>query len=89
MKESNKPIKTFRAGCVSASIWKKEVKKDKKVLTFYNVSIERSYKDEESDEWKSTDSYSLYDLPKVTLVSNLAYEYIITKAYDTDYFKEE
>lgn len=69
------PVKKFRAGNVTASVWKKDVVKDKKTFTFYTTTIERSYKDKD-EEWKTTSSFEKDDLQKVMLVSRLAQEFL-------------
>ena len=72
----DKPIETVRAGCVKASIWKKE--KDK--MIFYSIKVIKSYKD--GDEWKETDNYNVNDLPKVEYVVRKAQEFIYSKEKD-------
>lgn len=46
MADGNKPMKKFRIGFVSATIWRNG--------DFYNVEVSKSYK--EGDEWKDTSS---------------------------------
>jgi len=76
---TNKPEKKFRAGLVTATIWKNEGKnKQGDPTTFRTVAIERSYTDK-NNEWKTTSSFSVQDLPKVTLVASRAYEYIVMR----------
>ncbi len=77
----NLPEKKFKAGAISATIWKNEVTKDGKVMTFRTVSLERNYKDKEGN-WKSTSGLRTTDLPKASLVLNKAYEYIVTSEGD-------
>ena len=72
---ANKPIKTFRAGTVTASVWEKKTEVNKKEVTFYNVSIVKNYKDDK-DEWKQTNNFAREDLVKVALVTNKAIEFI-------------
>lgn len=69
------PEKKFRAGGITATVWKNEGKKDGKDYSFQSVGIERSYKDKDG-EWQKTSTYRQNDLPKVVLVANLAYEFI-------------
>ena len=68
----NKPIKKFNAGVISASIWKNELK-DGSVV--HAVSIERRYQDKAGD-WKSTNNMRMNDLPKVSLLSDKAFEFL-------------
>lgn len=68
---NNKPIKTCRAGSISATIW--ENKKDEQV--YKTVDLCRSYKDKDGN-WKTTSLVRVTDLPKVILVANEAYKYL-------------
>ena len=74
--EGNKPVGKYRAGNVTATIWKNENKsKDGKEYDFYSVSIERNFKNDK-EEWKSTNSFMKNDLPKVELVTRKAFEFL-------------
>jgi len=77
----NKPEKKFRAGAVSATIWKNERQDNGKVFAFHTISLERGYKDK-AGEWKSTSSLRTADLPKASLILGKAYEYLILNAPD-------
>ncbi len=72
----NKPEKKFRAGAVSATIWKNEGQKGPKSFSFHTISLERSYKDQQGN-WKTTSSLRLGDLPRAKLVLNKAFEYLV------------
>lgn len=76
--KGNQPEKKFRAGGVTATVWKNTGKdKSGKENEYKTVSVERSYLD--GEDWKKTNSMRQNDLPKLALVSNLAYEYIVLK----------
>ena len=71
------PVKTFRAGPVSATIWQNEGQaKDGGAFNFSTVKIKRGYKDK-NDEWQDTSSMRLNDLPRAALVATKAYEYLV------------
>ena len=74
--QKNKPEKKFRAGAISATVWKNIQSKDGNEFEFFSVSLERGYKDKE-DKWQSTTTMRVMDLPKATLVLNEAYKYIM------------
>ncbi len=75
----NLPEKKFRAGAISATVWKNQaVSKTGENVSYYSISVERSYKDK-SDQWQSTTSYRTNDIPKVVLVLNKAYEFLNLK----------
>ena len=84
----NKPEKKFRAGAVSATIWKNERQNNGKAFAFHTISLERGYKDK-AGEWKSTSSLRIADLPKASLVLNKAYEYLILNAPEEEGIHEE
>ena len=67
------PEKKFRAGAVAATIWRNESAKG----SYATVNLDRNYKD--GDQWKSTGSLRINDLPKAVLVLNKAYEYILSQ----------
>ncbi len=73
--ELNTPLKKFRAGAITATIWENESEVKGEMKVFKSVNVERSYTDKKG-EWKSTSNFRDFDLPKVVLVSNLAYEYL-------------
>ncbi len=75
MSEKNKPEKKFRAGAVTAAIWKNQTEDGKEYST---VSFERSYKDKEG-EWQTTNSLRVNDLPRAAMVLNKAYEFLSVK----------
>ena len=68
------PDKKFRAGAISATIWKNKSEKGE----YSSVQLDRVYKDKD-DTWKHTTSFNAADLPKAMLVLNKAYEYVVSK----------
>lgn len=46
MAEGNSPVKKFRVGAVTATVWKNE--------NNFSVTLQKSYKD--GEEWKNTDT---------------------------------
>ena len=75
------PEKKYRAGQVSATVWKNtkevEINGGKQNKDFYSVQVEKSYKVE--DNWKTTNNFNQNDLPKLSLVVEMAYKYISMK----------
>ncbi len=75
---SNLPEKKFKAGAISATVWRNTItKKDGESADILTVSFDRRYKDKDTDEWKSTKSLRSSDLPKAVVVLNKAYEYLV------------
>ncbi|OGM02105.1 hypothetical protein A3K72_03945 [Candidatus Woesearchaeota archaeon RBG_13_36_6] len=78
-KEKNSPEKRFSTGGVSATVWKNQGKTKVGEETSYNtISLQRRYRDK-NDEWQSTNSFRINDLPKAILVLNKAYEYLVLR----------
>ena len=73
---ANAPVEKFKAGQIVASIWKQKRKEGQDYDTF-SVSVEKNYKDKEGN-WKKTSSFQVNELPKVELVCNKAYDYLLT-----------
>ena len=65
-----RPVQEFRVGAVKAAIWKREHEGQ----TFYNVSIDRSYK--QNEQWKRTSSFSKDELAIVADLAKRAEAYI-------------
>ncbi len=70
------PEKKFRAGAVSATIWRNERQKDGQVFSYPSISLDRSYKDQ-SGEWKNSSSLRAADIPKAVLVLSEAFRYLV------------
>ena len=77
----NKPIEKIRAGQITATIWKNDRKEGQDYDTF-SITVEKSYK--VNEEWKNTSSMQLNDLPKVELVCQKAYDFLLTKQYEKE-----
>ena len=73
------PIKKFKAGSIQVAIWENEKKEGGKYNT---VSLDKRYKDKE--EWKSSSSFHMNDLPKAIIALERAYEYLAFKDSSTE-----
>jgi len=78
----SKPEKDFRCGAVSASIWPVTRTVKDNPVTFYSVKIEKAFKD--GDSWKHSNTFSVDDLPGVTVVSQEAFKYLRLKTRTPD-----
>lgn len=84
METKKGPVKKFRAGAVSATVWSNPGKPFEGMEREYNtISLERCYKDKDG-AWKTTSSLRLNDLPKVAVVVNKAYEYLVLNKESTE-----
>ena len=83
------PEVKFRAGGISATVWKNSgVKQNGEASEYRSVSFQRSYKDK-SGAWKTTNSLRMNDLPRAAVVLNKAYEYLILQGPPTAVTVEE
>ena len=69
------PDKKFKAGGVTATVWKGVSPKG---ATYFNVQLGRSYKDKDNN-WKTTSSFRESDVPKAVVLLQKAYEYVISQ----------
>jgi hypothetical protein len=70
-----RPVQTFRADDVSASIWVREHLVRGQVTKFWSVTLERSYKDA-AGQWRYTKTYDSDSLGKIVSLCQQASEYI-------------
>lgn len=73
--EKNIPEKKFRAGAISATVWKNQSKEGNE---FSSVSFAKGYKDA-NGEWQSTSHLNVNDLPKALVVIGKAFEHLSLK----------
>ena len=79
MEEKQKSNKKFKAGAVTAAVWANEMNdRQGNKFSVYTVVFERSYKDRDGN-WKSTNSLRVNDIPKVKLVAQEDYKYLVRK----------
>lgn len=78
MSNGNKPEKKFRAGAITATIWKNKGERNGKETEYHTVSVERNYKDKDS-KWQSTTSLRVHDIPNAQLVLSKTFEFLQLK----------
>lgn len=71
MTDKPKPIHTIRIGALQAAVWSNPGQHG----PFYNVTIERRFKDQ-SDNWQSSSSFARDDCLVVSKLADLAHSYI-------------
>ncbi len=73
---ANQPEKQFRIGGVSASVFVNTIDGDagRKKRKIRNVNLQRRYKD--GDDWKSSSSFGLADIPHAIRVLQLAQHHV-------------
>lgn len=77
----NLPERKFSVGAITATIWKNQTEKNGSVFDYRTISFERKYKDKD-DNWKTTNTFRVSDLPKARLVIDKAYEYLVLNTYE-------
>jgi len=79
-----KPIKDFRAGNIQASIWRNEVQQDGQTRTRHSTRIQKRYRKDDGS-YENTDYFFPEELPRVRLLAEKAFEYIVlTESKDTE-----
>ena len=74
-KKKNGPEKTFRIGAVSASIFCNTAESaNGRTRDFRNVQLQRSFRD--GEEWRTSSSFALSDLPQAIRCLELALRYV-------------
>ncbi len=76
--ESKGPLRVFRIEDVSASVFARERKLQGSVVTFYSVSLTRSYKDNDGVR-KYTKNFDADDLGQLVTVIQQASEFITSE----------
>ena len=82
---NNKPVQTFRAGTVSASVFRNERTVKGSKVDIPSVTIQKRY--ESDGQWKSTSSLDVNDIPKAILVLLKAFDSVASRSseqVDTD-----
>ena len=78
------PVKTFRAGVVSAAVWRHtEAGRDGREMASWSVTLDKRYRDKEGI-WKSSRSLNVNDIPKAVVALENAYSYVVCEAKDDD-----
>jgi len=77
-----KPEKVIRFGAISASVFANEIDTDRGKKTMRNVKIQRRYRS--GDEWKTSSSFTLSDLPIAIAVMQHALEHLADKEAVTE-----
>ena len=80
VKENHLPEKRFSAGAIAVTVWNNVlIDKLGAERSYRTISFERRYLDKATNQWKSSNSLRVNDLPKASLILDRAYEYIVLK----------
>lgn len=74
-RDTNQPVQVYRLRGLSASIFENRAKSADRIVTYFKVALQRTYKD--GDGWKTTTSFGREDLPIARLLLERAWQYIL------------
>ena len=69
------PEKKFQRGACNVSIFTNEVQKDGQIIRIPKAVFQKRYKDSK-DEWQTTSSLDVNDIPRAILALSRAYDYL-------------
>jgi len=72
--KANQPIKSFRDGDLSVSVWENRTQRNGEHRTFYKATITKSYK--KGEEYKRTTSFAPEDFATITALLKQAGTFI-------------
>lgn len=75
---ANPPVAKIRVGLITANVWEREQKNG----TFYAVTFERRYRDNEGS-WHTSHSFDARDLLAVAKAADLAHTEILDRQADS------
>ena len=77
----NRPVATYRAGPVSASVWSNTTTTDSgESAERLSVSIQKRIQDPQTKEYRTVQSYFDRDLPRLQMVAQKAFEFIVLRS---------
>lgn len=74
---TNRPVKEFCVRNLSLAIWQNEGTRDGRPVTLHSVTVNKRYRDPDTNEWKDSNSFFPDDLPRLRLLLDKAYEHIM------------
>lgn len=76
MENKKPPVKKFKAGAISCSIWENEAMVTGHKVRMLKATIERRYTDQKGN-WQSSGSFGRNEIPMVRLCLQRAFEYMV------------
>jgi hypothetical protein len=78
MTDGTKPVAKFEAGNgISAAIWENEIEQQGTRIVVRSVTLERRFRNSESGDWQSSNSFRKGDLPLLQWCINRAFDWLI------------
>lgn len=82
MSDKDQPIKEFRAGGVSVSVWISKAPVNGRSAAQHSIRVQKRYRDDRSGQWKTTTYFRPDELPKLALVVSKAFEFLTLREFD-------
>jgi hypothetical protein len=79
----NRPLTKFKHGSVEATIFENKVQKGGTSFTVKKAVLQRNYLDK-NNQWQTTSSLDVNDIPKAILVLTKAYDFLTTSEKTND-----
>lgn len=73
----NRPVQEFRVRNLSLAIWQNEADRDGRKVVVHSITINKRYRDPSSGGWRDSSSFFADDLPRLRLLLDKAYEYLL------------
>ncbi len=75
----NKPIQEFRVRNLSLAIWENQGLRDGRPVALHSITLNKRYQDQQTGEWKDSNSFFPDDLPRLRLLLDKAYEQLLLR----------
>jgi hypothetical protein len=75
---ASRPVHEVRLGRIKAAIWANSTENG----TRHNVTFTRLYKDDQSNQWKDSQSFGRDDLPLLAKVADMAHTWIFEQGQE-------
>jgi hypothetical protein len=72
-----KPEKSYKCGSCEAAIFVNEIDRNGQAVKIKKVVFQKRYKDQD-DQWRSTGTLDMNDIPKAILALSKAYTYLMS-----------
>lgn len=83
------PLNVFNCGPIKAAIWSDSRIVNGSLVDIPSIRIDKSYKDNGSDEWKYTNTFNVEDLPKVSVLAMEVYKFLRVKTSKNNNLSEQ
>jgi len=80
--KKNKPICKWKSGPLGAAVWEKEITTtdkrtgEPKQVKLHSITLQRRYFDKENNEWKTSQSIPMDNIPDAVLLLQTCFQYL-------------